>query len=181
MLTRVVLIFALSCPFIYAADPGYSVNANPSDPPTEASVKQLLELAQAEQNIKKIEEQMIGFMKQTMAQAIAGQKITPEIQKDVDRREQQMEANFHELLDWQKLEPLYTRVYQKSFTQGELNGIIDFYKTPAGQALIAKLPTVMQNTLNEVQQMMQPVLMRMRQQQQEVIAEIKKKNPPSGG
>jgi uncharacterized protein len=182
MFTRILIVsLLLSCPLLYAAD-SPSVNPDPKGSPTEASIKQMLEVMQAHKMLDTMETQMTGFMKQTMSQATQGQPITPQIQKDIDRRQAEMLSMFHEILNWEKLEPMYTRVYQKSFTQGELSGMIDFYKTPAGQAMIAKMPVVMQNTMNEMQQMMQPVMMRVRQQQQEVVAEIKaeKEKSPKG-
>jgi uncharacterized protein len=174
MFTRVLIVSLLSCSFVCAADSSStSVNADPKGPPTEASIKQMLEVMQAHKMLESVEAQMVTFMKQTMGQATQGQPITPQIQKDIDRRQTEMLSMFHEFLNWEKLEPMYVRVYQKSFTQGELTGIVDFYKTPAGQAMIAKMPVVMQNTMGEMQQMMQPVMLKVRQQQQEVLAEIK--------
>jgi hypothetical protein len=174
MFTRILIISLLSCSVLYAADSSStSVNADPKGPPTEASIKQMLEITQVHKMLDTMEAQMVTFMKQTMGQATQGQPVTPQIQKDIDRRQADMLSMFHEFLNWEKLEPMYVRIYQKSFTQGELTGIIDFYKTPAGQAMIAKMPVVMQNTLGEVQQMMQPVMLKVRQQQQEIVAEIK--------
>ncbi len=78
------------------------------------------------------------------------------------------------------LEPMYVRVYQKSFTQGEVDGMIAFYKTPAGQAVINKMPVVMQNTMNEVQQMMAPAVQRIQRMQQDVIAEMQAEKGKKG-
>ncbi len=72
------------------------------------------------------------------------------------------------------------RIYQKSFTQQEVDGMIGFYKTSSGQALINKMPVVLQNTLNEMQQMMAPMMQRMRQDQQAVLAEIKAESEKKG-
>jgi uncharacterized protein len=192
MLTRILIVLALCCPVIYAADPPppgppptQSAPARQADaagnPPSEASVKQLLEVMQAHKMLDATQAQMSAFMKQMMEQATQGQKITPQIQKDIDRRQSEMMSAFKEILDWNKLEPMYVRVYQKSFTQPELDGMIGFYKTTAGQAVINKMPVVMQNTMSEMQQMMQPMIQRMRQQQQEVVAEIKAENEKKGG
>jgi hypothetical protein len=52
-----------------------------------------------------------------------------------------------------------------------------FYKSSTGQALLTKMPVVMQNTMNEMQQMMQPMMQRIGRMQQEVVAEKKE----SGG
>ena len=191
MFTRILIVLALCCPVIYAAPPppgtppAQDAPAKQADaagnPPSEASVKQLLEVMQAHKMLDATMAQMSAFMKQMMEQATQGQKITPQIQKDIDRRQSEMMNTFKEVLDWNKLEPMYVRVYQKSFTQQELDGMIGFYKTIAGQAVINKMPVVMQNTMSEMQQMMQPMLQRMRQQQQEVLAEIKAENEKKGG
>jgi hypothetical protein len=116
-----------------------------------------------------------------MQQATQGQHITPDVERDIERREAEIMAGLKEILDWNKLEPVYVRVYQKSFTQSEVDGLIAFYKTPAGQALINKMPVVMQNTMNELQEFMKPMLQRMQRMQQEVVAEIQAQKQKSGG
>ncbi|SRR6266516_2764370 len=148
--------------------------------PSEASIKQLLEAGQVHKLIDTTIAQMDSYMKQVMQQVTQGQRITPEIQKDIDRRQAEMMAAIKEVLDWNKLEAMYVRVYQKSFTQGEVDGLIAFYKTPTGQALLTKMPVVMQNTLNEVQQMMKPMMQRMERMQQEIVAEIQAKKKSGG-
>ncbi len=151
------------------------------NPPSEASIEQLLEVGQAHKLVDTMTAQMDGYMKQIMQQATQGQHITPEIQKDIDKREAEMMSMLKEMLDWDKLEPMYVRVYQKSFTQGEVDGMVAFYKTPIGQALLTKMPAVMQNTLNEMQQMMQPMMQRMQRMQQDVVAEIQAQKKKKSG
>ena len=125
--------------------------------------------------------QMHAFMKQTMQQAAQGQQLSPKIQKDIEKRHNETMTSVKELLDWNKLEPMYVRVYQKSFTQQEVDGMIAFYKTPTGQAVLNKMPVVLQNTMAEVQQMMQPMIQRMQRMQQEVVAEIQAEKNKGGG
>ena len=43
------------------------------------------------------------------------------------------------------------------------------------------MPAVMQNTLNEMQQMIQPMMQRVQHMQQEVVAEIQAQKKKSGG
>ena len=86
-----------------------------------------------------------------------------------------------ELLDWSKLEPMYTRVYQKSFTQTEVDNLIAMYKTPGAQTLLNKMPIVLQNTMVEMQQLMKPVLQRIQRMQQEVLADIQAEKTQKGG
>jgi len=86
-----------------------------------------------------------------------------------------------EILDWNRLEPMYVRVYQKSFTQQEIENLIAMYKTPAGQTLLTKMPVVMQNTMTEMQQLMQPMMQRIERMQQKIMAEIQAEKKKSGG
>jgi hypothetical protein len=40
--------------------------------------------------------------------------------------------------DWNKLEPAYEQIYVDLYTEQELDGILAFYKSPIGQALLSK-------------------------------------------
>lgn len=178
MPTRVLLILTLWAAFAHAAD---NPAPAPGAPPTEASVKQLLEVAQARKLVDSVMTQMDNLMQQSIAQATRGQTISPKVQKEIDKGRGEMLAMMKDLLDWSKLEPLYVRVYQKSFSQQEVDGMIAFYKTPAGQAVIGKMPSVMQNTMDEMQQMMAPVMQKMQKMQQDVVAEMKAEGKNKGG
>jgi uncharacterized protein len=178
MFIRVFLIFTFCASLVHAAENPSS--ASPT-PPTEASIKQLLEVVQAHKLIDSVMAQMENLMQQTIAQATQGQKVPPKIQKDIEARRGEMIAMMKELLDWNKLEPMYVRVYQKTFSQQEVDGMIVFYKTPAGQAVIGKMPTVMQNTIEEMQQLMGPVMQKMQKMQQDVVAEMKAESKNKGG
>jgi len=165
----------------FAADNASPTSPAPSAPPSDASVKQLLEVAQARKLIDSVMAQMDNLMQQSIAQATQGQKIPPKVQKNIDARRDEMIAMMKELLDWTKLEPMYVRVYQKTFSQQEVDGMIAFYKTPAGQAVIGKMPAVMQNTIEEMQHLMGPVMQKMQKLQQDVVAEMKAESKNKGG
>ena len=164
-----------------AADNASPTSPAPSSPPSEASIKQLLEVAQARKLVDSIMMQMGNLMEQSMAQATKGQTVPPKVQKEIDKGRSETSAMMKDLLDWSKLEPLYVRVYQKSFSQQEVDGMIAFYKTPAGQAVIGKMPAVMQNTMDEMQQMMAPVMQKIQKMQQDVVAEMKAETKNKGG
>lgn len=163
MAKRILLVLALSCSIVRAAD---------APPPTEASVKQLLEVTHARTLVATIMSQMDGMMKNVMKEVTQGQPIPAPVQKTFDKTHADVMAIMNQELTWEKLEPMYVRIYQKSFTQSELDSLVAFYKTPAGQALIDKMPIVMQNTMAEVQQMMAPVMQKVQRMQQEMVAQM---------
>ena len=171
MFKRIFLTLSLCTAAAYAAD----------TPPSDASVKQLLEAAQARKMADSVVTHMDGLLKQAVEQATAGRQLPANVRSDIDKKQAEMMAEFKQVLDWKKLEPVYLRVYQKSFTQEEVNGMIAFYKTPAGQAVVNKMPVVMQNTMHEMQEMVGPMMERVRRMQQEIAAEIKAESGKKGG
>lgn len=181
MFKRILLILALCGSAASGAENSSPGSSGAANPPSEASIKQLLEVAQAHKLIDSVMTQMDALMKQTIQQATNGQEIPPKVQKDIDKRQAEVVGFMKELLDWSKLEPMYVRIYQKTFTQQEVDGMIAFYKTPAGQAVISKMPAAMQNTMNEMQQMMAPVMQKMQRMQQDVVAEMKAESQKKGG
>ena len=182
MLKQTILLLALCATVASAADNASpAATGSPSIPPSEASIKQLLELAQARKLVDSVMKQMDTLMVETIQQATHGQQIPPKVQKDIDKRQAEVVAMMKDLLDWAKLEPIYIRIYQKTFTQPEIDGMIAFYGTPAGRAVVSKMPSAMQNTMDEMQQMMAPVMQKMQRMQQDVVAELKAESKNKGG
>jgi hypothetical protein len=166
-----VLIWAAAISVAVAAD----------NPPSDASIKQLLEVVEMRKLPEAMTAQLDGAMKQAIQQATQGEQVPASIQQDIDKRQAQMIVAMKETLDWNKLEPVYVHVYQKSLTQQEVDGLIAFYKTPSGQAVLKKMPVIMQNAVNETQQLMQPLVEQLRTMQQDVRAEVQAEKDKKGG
>jgi hypothetical protein len=97
-------------------------------------------------------------MKNSMQQALEGEPITPEQQKQLGDMQAEITLAFKQEMNWEKLEPLFVKIYRDSFSQEEVDGMLAFYKSPAGQAVIHKMPLVLQNTMTEMQKLMGPAL-----------------------
>ena len=98
--------------------------------------------------------------------------VPQQVQKTFDQTHSEVTNIMRQEFSWDKLEPMYVRIYQKTFTQAEMDNLLAFYKTPGGQALINKMPLVMQNTMAEVQQMMTPLMQRIQRMQQDMVAQM---------
>jgi hypothetical protein len=147
--------------------------AAPTDPASDASIEEYLKVSNAEQLVASMKLQMGGFIKNAMQQATQGKNLTPERQAIVDHMAQQMSDLMANTMSWDTLKPMYMRIYHESFTQSEIEGIIHFYKTPAGKALINKMPVVMQNVMTEMQGIIKPMQQKMLQIQREGAEKIK--------
>src|SRR5271169_4668953 len=140
-------------------------------PPTEESIKQLLTVTNARQLLDQVKDQFDSMMTVATRDAQQGQTLTPERQAVLDRMKARMVALINESLNWDELEPMYVRTYRASLSQDELNGILEFYKSPAGQAYIKKMPLIMQNVMAEMQGMLKTMQQKMAEIQKQAIQE----------
>ena len=145
-------------------------------PPSDQSIREFLELTNAHQLIDTVKAQVDTIMAGAMHQATQGKPVTPEKQAILDKMQAKMTTVLNDMLNWDSLQAMYLRIYKASFTQSELDGIIKFYKTRAGQAMVKKMPVVMQHVMTETMDLMKPMQEKIAQIQRETIQELK--DPP---
>lgn len=153
------------------------VDAAMAEPASEASVRQLLEVTQAHKLVDNMKSQMGGVFNRSYETAARKKTPTPAQQAAIDKMKSRMQALLAASLDWEKLEPIYIRVYRETFTQEEIQGMVEFYKTPAGQAVITKMPTVMLKTSSEMQASVKDMYPEMQKIQEDFEAEFKAATP----
>jgi hypothetical protein len=142
-------------------------------PASDASIRELLELTNAQQMIAAMKVQMTAMMNAATQSATRGQTVTPARQAVLDRMSVQMSAVVTDMLNWDVLLPIYLRTYRDSFTQDEIDGAIKFYKSAAGQAYVKKMPLAMQNVMREMQDFLKPIQEKMLAIQRESMQELK--------
>jgi len=64
-------------------------------------------------------------------------------------------------LSWASLKPAYVQLYQESLTQEEVDGLLEFYRTPSGQALIHKMPVIARKSIALSQEKVRPLVARL--------------------
>ncbi len=141
-------------------------------PASDESIQELLVITDAHKLIDTMKVQVQAMISTSSKQAMQGRTVTPERQAVLDRMQAKMEVALDEMLNWDALQAMYLRTYRASFTQDELDGMMAFYKTSAGQAMIKKMPLVMQNVMGEMQGMMKPMQVKMREIQRETTEEL---------
>lgn len=131
--------------------------------PTKASVEKLIKVMHARKTVDSVASRMNSMMKASMKRQLGEQKLNAKQQKIIDNMEDKMVGLIKSNLDWSKMQPDIIQIYQRSFSQKNVNAMIDFYKTPSGQQVIAKMPLVMQNTMQMVEQRMGKIMPQIRQ------------------
>lgn len=142
--------------------------------PSEASIKEVFALANTQGMLKSVEGQVDGMTRNVMQQATKGKPANPEEQKAIDKFQARTMSVFKEEISWAKLEPQFIEIYSNTLTQEDVDGIIAFYKSPAGQSFISKMPLIMQNSMGMMQKMMGPMQEKMAKAAAEFDEDMKK-------
>ena len=160
VLRKTLMILLLSSTTVMAA------------PASDDSIKQLFAVTQVQKLLDGMQNKLDAMMNHSLQQALKGKTPNPDEQQAISNMKNKMVALFQEEMAWETLEPMYIRIYKESFTEEEVIDILSFYKTPAGQALINKMPILMQKTMLELQARLSGLTPKLHKIQQEFVSEI---------
>lgn len=142
-------------------------------PPSDESIHRLMTVTESRKVLDNALASFDSTVDMGIKQSLAGKEVTPKVQAVIDEMRGKMVTVFKEALAWKDMEPLFIQVYQRSLTQEEVNGMIKFYESDAGKAVVRKLPLIMQNTSQLMQERMKAVFPKLNQIQQETMEKVK--------
>jgi uncharacterized protein len=161
LLYALLLLFAIS-PVVHADDSS-----------KQAKVEELIKLTKIDQLLAQMTGQMTTRLKTMAAQQNARQKFTPAQEKLVNDYINQVQGITQGAVAWDKMKPILVQVYTETYTDQELDGILTFYRSPSGQALVAKSPQLMNRTVELVQQKMTAVQPQLQQANEDFSRKMK--------
>jgi uncharacterized protein len=141
-------------------------------PPSDASIHKLMDVMHASALMDGMMGQMKNIMQQSAVQA-AGHPLDAKEQQILSDNIGKLAGVMQQQLSWSKLEPAMTDIYRKNFSQKEVNDLLVFYQSPTGQAMIAKMPEVMQESMQIGQAQVRAVLPQIQQISQEMTQQLK--------
>lgn len=164
--------FSIALLFLFhlAAFPALAADA----PASDASIKRLIEITNSKKMLDGVMSQMDAMMKPSMQQALAGQKMTAEQETVLLEMQKELTTLLKNEMTWETLEPMFLEIYKKSFTQKEIDGMLSFYQSPAGQAVIKKMPLVMQMTMQMMESRMAVLIPKLEKISAESVEKLKK-------
>ena len=130
-------------------------------PVSQDSVEALLSVTKTEAIMDSLYSGMDQVMRQTVNQTVQGKSLSAEQQRALNAVATNFVSVMREEMSWQKMKPLYVRLYRETFEQEEIDGMLAFYSSPAGTALINKTPLLMQKSLTLSQELLQSAVPRM--------------------
>lgn len=142
-------------------------------PASLQSVEELLTVTRASAMIDTVYGNMEQVMRQGALQGMQGRAVTPEQQRVLDSVIPRMVALMRQEFNWETMKPQYIQLYRDTFEQDEVDGLIAFYKTPAGQAYVDKLPVVLLKSIAISQSMMRSVMPKVMAEVKNAVAEAK--------
>jgi len=153
----VTVVFA-----VFASQAALAQDAKPS----EASIRQLFEVMHSSKLLD-------AYVDRSTAQ-----QPTPKQQKIMETLGHNIASLVKEELNWASFEPMMIEVYRNTFSQHEVDGMLRFYRSEAGQAVIAKLPTAMQQTMASMQSHVKTLTPKIVQLEKDSAAQLKAAGEP---
>ena len=124
------------------------------DKPTPESLRQLFEAMHTSSLLDNMEAQIDSNARSMLMQSLAGKQLNETQRKIIEDSQAQLQSLTKSELNWGKLEPMIIEVYRENLTQGEVDGMVRFYQSESGRAVIAKMPEMMQRMHNHVQSLL---------------------------
>jgi len=152
------------------------------DPAKVAVIEEIFDVTHPEQMIDQSLEQartiMVSESEKTLADQVPAGVDKAKYEAAVRDLDQRVVDEIKLELDWAKVKPGMVAIYEDTFTLPELEGTLAFYKSPAGQAMIAKLPQVMSKTMALTQESIKDLAPRIQQITADAAAKMKQAETP---
>lgn len=151
------------------------VPAHADDASKRAKITELLGILKVDQVGKQI---IDGATQQTEALGHRefGATETADQQKQVADLHQRVVTLITPAVEWKTLQPEFVTAYNTAYTEPEIDGILAFYKSPSGQALLNKGPEIGQKSSGIVQTHMSAIQPQLRQ----IVQDFAKSSAPAG-
>ena len=108
-----------------------------------AKAEEFFQLAKMDETLKRTMNLVADQLRSGFMQQLTGVTLPPEQEKVVAQFQERVFQIVLQGFDWEKLKPAYVKLFAEEYTEAELDGIIAFYKSPSGQAMVAKSPQIM--------------------------------------
>jgi hypothetical protein len=143
-----VICALLAAPFAHGDDTSRTLKA-----------ELLLSVMHVEQQQKQMMAQMSELMMGQVKQQMAKQgSVPPEEMAKLENRQKRLFELIGEQTSWKNMKPLFVKTYADTFTEAEMDGMLAFYKTAAGKAMIEKQPMLNTKIMTAMQGQMQDLM-----------------------
>ena len=171
----------LFCASIASAQQQASDRSAQPDPKKVAAIEELFSVQKLDQlqhqMVSQLESVMTGQIEKPVLDGVSSPEERDKIRAEVRTFEKQLFTLVEERVNFDKLKPEYIKMYDQSFTSEELSAIISFYKSPAGQAYLQKLPVLTTKSVELASKLMAETMPEIQKMTTDWVESMKKKYP----
>lgn len=149
--------------------------AEPAEAQTPASKQAKIERILILTNADATMEQSFNAMKQLFAGQMDSSKLPAEARGRAAAMRDRLMSFIQSKMSLDTMKPRLTKLYDETYTDEELTGILAFYESQAGRAFLEKMPTLMEKTMR----MTQDLLQELQPEIQKLVMEEISKIPPT--
>ena len=126
-----------------------------------AKVEELLTVMNVAEQQKLMMAQMSKMVMNQVKDSMASQGTSAEAIAKAQERQKRVFALIEQTTSWENMKPVFLKAYADIFTEPEIDGILAFYKTPSGRAMIEKQPALNAKIMTSVQGLMADLMPKM--------------------
>lgn len=134
----------------------------------KAAAEELMLLSNMDQMSDQIWAQVRDMVDQQFQQMGAPEELRPVFKKYMDRMFEVLATE----MDPKGMKDDIVAIYVQTYTESEIRAISDFYKSPAGQAFLAKTPQLMQNSMAIYKKKLPPLMEKIKAISEEMTREL---------
>lgn len=108
----------------------------------DKKIQELFAVTHVDHITNQMADNMLSQMNNMMKQQTAGADLNPAQHQIMSDFTTKVSGMVHQQLAWDKLKSQFTTLYANAYTEPEIDAILAFYRSPAGQTMLAKLPEI---------------------------------------
>ena len=117
------------------------VAARADDTTRHAKAKELIALLRVDRTVAQISGS-VNTQTSAIIRRVVGATPTPDQQAKGEAFQKKVNDLLGQQITWPTMEPAYIDLYARTFSDEELDGLVAFYKSPAGKALVERGPAL---------------------------------------
>lgn len=146
-----------------------SVAAAHAAPPSDESILKMMNALQLHVTLDQMVAQLDSGMKAGMKELAKGKELDPVRTAELGQLQSRISATIKDEFSFARMKDIYLKVYGEMFTQEEVNAINAFYASPAGKAMIEKIPLATKKATPLLHERMNLTTQKIKAMQQEFI------------
>ena len=132
------------------------------------AVEEMLSISRVDKMIEPMMENVMSVMQQQMSQV----EIPEDKKPIVEKYNQKIIETLRQEMRWERMKDDFVNLYLDVYTEEEIRGLTEFYKSPLGQKMLDKMPELMQASLQISQGLLQQTLPKIQQLSQDMVLEL---------